>query len=264
MKKLLILILVGICGIGYSIYYKVPYFARPAALGEAMVSVQDNSYNMFYNPASINTNTISFSLNEWFIDTRAGTCAGSYKVKNYFTIGAGLSYFSYGQMQTFNENGVAGEYFTGGLWQYRIGIAKELYKHFTFGIGSKILHQSIETNTETKIMPDIGLIFANKYINIGASLHDILVSDVKAATDFGVSSEPIKGLLVLAAINYQEKVNMRAGIEYNFKPVFFRIGYCDKNLSAGIGYAQKGFVFDYAFVNHKDLGLTHQFSITIK
>jgi hypothetical protein len=251
MKKLIILVLVGICGIGYSIYYKVPYFARPAALGEAMVSVQDNAYNMFYNPASINTNTISFSLNEWFIDTRAGTCAGSYIVKNYFTIGAGLSYFSYGQMQELNENGVAGEYFSGGLWQYRIGVAKELYKHFTLGIGTKILHQSIETSTETKIMPDIGLIFANKYINVGASLHDILVSDVKASTDFGISSEPIKGLLVLAAINYQEKVNIRAGIEYNYKPVFFRVGYADKNLSAGIGYEKKGYVFD-------------QFSITIK
>ncbi len=264
MKKLIILGLIGICGIGYSIYYKVPYFARPAALGEAMVSVQDNAYNMFYNPASINTNSISFGLNEWFIDSRAGTCAGSHKVKDYFTVGGALSYFTYGQMQYFNEDGEPGNYFSAGFWQYRLSIAKELYKYFTLGIGSKLLHQSIDTVTETKLMPDFGLIFKSKYVNVGASVHDLSVSDYKITTDIGVSAKPINSLLILAAVNYEEKATIRAGIEYNYKPVFFRVGYADKNLSAGIGYAQKGFVFDYAFVNHKDLGLTHQFSITIK
>jgi hypothetical protein len=264
MKKLIILGLIGICGTGYSIYYKIPYFARPAALGEAMVSMQDNAYNMFYNPASIYNNSISFSLTEWFIDTRAGSCAGTYKVKDYFTVGSALSYFTYGQMQYFNENGEAGDYFSAGLWQYRLSVAKEFYKYFTLGIGSKVLHQSMDTITETKLMSDLGLIFTSKYINIGASVHDLLVSDYKMTTDIGVSAKPINNLLILAAVNYEEKVSMRAGIEYNFKPVFFRVGYADKNLSAGIGYEQKEFVFDYAFVNHKDLGLTHQFTITIK
>jgi len=264
MKKLIILGLIGICGIGYSIYYKVPYFARPAALGEAMVSVQDNADNLFYNPACINKNTISFSLTDWFIDTRAGSCAGSYNVKNYFTIGGALSYFTYGQMQYFNENGEAGDYFSAGFWQYRLSVAKEIHKYFTLGIGSKVLHQAIDTITETKIMPDLGLIFTSKYVNVGASVHDLLVSNSKMITDIGISAKPVKDLLILAAINYEEKVSVRAGIEYNYKPVFFRVGYADNNLSAGIGYEQKGFVFDYAFVNHKDLGLTHQFSITIK
>jgi len=264
MKKLIILGLVGICSIGYSIYYKVPYFARPAALGEAVVSVQGNSDNMFYNPASLNKNTICFSLTDWFIDTRAGSCAGSYMVKNYFTVGGALSYFTYGQMQYFNEDGEPGNYFSAGFWQYRLSIAKEVYKYFTLGIGSKLLHQSIDTVTETKFMPDFGLIFTSKYVNVGASAHDLLVSDSKMTMDIGVAAKPINNLLILAAVNYEDKAAIRAGIEYNFKLVFFRVGYADKNLSAGIGYEQKGFVFDYAFVNHKDLGLTHQFSITIK
>ena len=280
MKKLILVTIIA-CSIittAHAIYYKIPYFARSASLGEATVSLLGDASNIFYNPASLNSKNISFSLTEWFLDTRAGSCFGSYRYENHFTVGAGVNYFTYGQLRYFDAEGNPGDYFSASLWQYRLSIAKQLYQHFSIGIGAKLLDQNIATVRVTQTTIDYGMIFYSRFVNIGASLHDPTMCNSGTYYDIGVSVKPISvliklsdwtiiplnDLLLLVAINYQDNLNWRAGIEYNYKPVSFRIGYNDKRLSYGIGYHQRGFSFDYALVNYSDLGLTQQFSITIR
>lgn len=262
MKRIILVSIITCLAISslQAIYYRIPYFARPAALGEATVSVLGDATGIFTNPASINNKIVSFSLTEWLLDTRAGSCVGSYNVMDYFMIGGGVTYFSYGPMRYFDDEGNPGDYFSADIWQYRISLAKQLYNRISLGIGTKILQQNIETVKETKFLADFGAIYYSKLFDVGASVHD--PTDV--SFDVGISAKPVKDLLLLVAMNYQDKAVMRAGIEYNFKPVSFRIGFNNKRLAGGIGYQQQGFSFDYALTDYGQVGLTHQFSITLK
>lgn len=243
----------------FAIYYNIPYFARDASLGEATASSFGDITAIFYNPAVINSKSASFSLTEWFIDTRAGSLVGSYPVRDYLTIGGGLAYFSYGQMRYYDEYGNPLEYFSAGLWQYQLSIAKQFYNRVSLGVGLKGLHQKIADTNETKFIGDIGVIYYTNLFNIGVSVHD----QTNISLDAGVSIKT-KDFIWLAAINYKDEIMLKAGVEFNYKPMAFRIGYNDNDLSAGIGYNQKGYSFDYAITDHGLLGLTHHFSITIK
>lgn len=262
-KLLLILFTCFIISSSYAIYYKIPYSARQAGLGEATVSLLADANNIFYNPASLNSKSICFNLTEWFLDTRAGSCFGSYQYENYFTVGAGITYFTYGQLRYFDENGNPGDYFSAGLWQYRLGIAKQFYRHVSVGVGTKVLDQRITHTRETKLTIDYGLIYYSKLFNFGLSLHDPTLCNSGTYFDIGASVKPINNLLLLMAVEYQDGFNWRPGIEYNYQPVSFRIGY-NKRFSLGIGYNEKRFSFDCALVNYNDIGLTQQFSITLK
>ncbi len=246
---------------GYGIYYRIPCFARPAALGEAFVGISENATSIFYNPAGPSSKTVSFSLTEWFLDTRAGSVAGSYNYKNYFTFGAGFSYFSYGQLRYFNEEGNPGDYFSAGLWQGKISLSKQFFNLVSIGIAPKIISQKIDTISTTKTGFDIGVLSSIKLLNVGVSIRDLGIDELY---DFGISMKPLRDLLLTTDINYQDEIKFGAGAEYYFKPVYFRIGYNDKKLSCGIGYTQKGFLFDYALSDYGQIGLMHQFSITIK
>lgn len=246
--------------LSYAIYYNIPYFAKSASLGEATVSRLGEISGIYRNSAVINSNQISFNLTEWLVDTRAGSVIGSYNIKDYFILGGGITYFSYEQMRAYDDFGNPLDYFSAGLWQYQISAAKQLYNQVSLGIGLKGLHQTIAETTETKFIGNFGAIYYAKLFNVGVCLHD--PTDI--SIDAGVSIRPIQDLLLLTAINYQNGIIFKAGIEYTYKPIILRIGYNDNHISAGIGYMQKGFQFDYAIVDHDLLGLTHHFGITIK
>jgi hypothetical protein len=244
----------------YAIYYKIPYCAKSTGLGEAVVSSLGEITGLYKNPAVINANTVSFNLTEWLVDTRAGSCIGSYQLKDYFIVGGGITYFSYGQMRSYDEYGNPLDYFSADLWQYQISAAKQFYNRVSLGIGLKGLYQSIAETTDTKFIGNFGAIYYAKLFNIGFSIHD--PTDI--SIDAGISIRPIQDLLLLTAINYQDEIIFNAGIEYTYKPIVLRIGYNDNHISAGIGYMQKRFQFDYAIADYGLLGLTHHFGITIK
>jgi len=245
----------------YGIYYRIPYFARPASLGEAYVGIPDDASTIFYNPAGLNTKTASFSLTEWFFDTRAGSVAGSYNYKDQFTVGAGFAYFSYGQLQYFDEEGNPGEYFSAGFWQGKISVSTQINKIISFGFAPKIISQKIDYISENKAGFDVGVFKTINIFNIGLCVRDIGIDELY---DFGISAKPIKNLLLTGDLNYQDDIKFGVGAEYELQPIYLRIGYNDNGFSGGIGYTQKGFYLDYAISDYGQLGLTHQFSIRIK
>lgn len=246
----------------YAIYYRIPLFARTTALGEALVSVPGDASSIYYNPAGINSRTISFSLTEWFLDTRAVSCAGSYKYKNYFNIGAGISYFSYGQMDYIDEQGNTTGKFSASFTQARLGLSKQ-YKMFSIGLATKLFDERIETNSKTKVGIDGGMLVSTKIFNIGIGIQDLIIRD-QILVDCGVSVRPVLDLLIASDFNFQEKMAVKIGLEYYYQPLFLRVGYGNSKVSIGLGYKRNNFTIDYAVNSHNKLGLTHLFSITIQ
>lgn len=258
-SKVLILLII-ICACSYAINHNLSYFAKTSSLGNATVSALGEISALSNNPAIANSNKISFSLTEWLLDTRAGSVLGSYVIKDLFVISGGLSYFSYGQMQAFDEIGNPLDYFSAGLWQYQFNITKQFLKSLSVGVGVQGFNQFIADTTETKYLLNFGTIYYSDLYNVGMSIHNF--SDF--SFDSGVLIKAIKNLQTYLAVNYQEQINIRAGLEYQFYPWALRIGYHNKHLAFGIGYEQKQFIFDYALNDFGQIGLTHQFSITIK
>ncbi|MEO0075465.1 MAG: hypothetical protein ABIK31_05075 [candidate division WOR-3 bacterium] len=264
MKKILtskvLILLITSCALSYAINHNLSYFAKTSSLGNATVSALGEISALSNNPAVANSNKISFGLTEWLLDTRAGSLLGSYLIKNLFVFSGGISYFSYGQMQAFDEMGHPLDYFSAGLWQYQFNITKQFWKSLSVGIGIQGFQQFIADTNETKYLLNFGTIYYSDLYNIGMSVHNF--SDF--SFNSGVLIKAIKNLQIYLAINYQEEINIRAGLEYQFYPWALRIGYDNKHLAFGIGYEQKQFIFDYALNDYGQIGLTHQFSITIK
>ncbi|MCX7785594.1 MAG: hypothetical protein N2201_05130 [candidate division WOR-3 bacterium] len=246
----------------FAIYYQIPFFARPTALGEAMVSISGDASSIFYNPAGMSSKTISFSLSEWFLDTRAVSCAGGYKYKEYFNLGAGVSYFSYGPMDYIDEQGNITGKFSAYLTQARIGLSKQ-YKLFSFGVATKLLNERIETITKTKFCTDVGVLVNAKLFNTGVGIQNFAVCE-QTLVNWGISFRPIKELLVASDINFEEKTKVKIGIEYYYQPLFLRMGFANSRTSLGLGYIRNNLILDYAVSSHNTLGLTHQFSLTIR
>ncbi|MCX8014757.1 MAG: hypothetical protein N2748_01940 [candidate division WOR-3 bacterium] len=262
MKKIIILLIItGKLLLAFD--DKIPYFARPGGLGEAFSAVKDDAAGIFYNPAGLNIKTVNFSLTEWYFDTRAGAFAGSYNYKDLLTVGAGLVYYSYGQLQYFNDEGIAGDYFSGGYWQTKFRLSKQINKLFSIGSAFKLNYQKIDTVGKTENNFDFGILSSFQVVNVGFYVQDIKDERIWAG---GIAIRPVKDLLLTSDLTYQEQVNFMAGIEYYLNPLYIRFGYNHekKRISSGIGYKQKSYIFDYTISNHRNLGITHQFSISIK
>jgi len=84
----------------------------------------------------------------------------------------------------------------------------------------------------------------------------------------GLSLHPVGAGSVYAAI-YAEQLfspEFRFGVEYSPLPeVMLRVGVCQdpSSYTAGFGFSHSGFVVEYAYLAHRDLGGSHAFSLTI-
>ncbi|MEO0083187.1 MAG: hypothetical protein ABIK33_02200 [candidate division WOR-3 bacterium] len=263
MKKTIIFGLIFIGNLLLAFDNKMPYFARASGLGEALAALKDDAVGIFYNPAGLNITTVSFSLTDWYFDTRAGAFAGSYNYKDWLTAGAGLVYFSYGQLRYFNEDGIAGNYFSAGFWQAKFSLSKQIHKFISIGTAYKFNYQKIDTVGKSKSNFDVGILSACNIVNLGFYMRDIKNNPGYIG---GVTIKAINNLLITADLSYQNELSYMAGIEYFLNPIYLRFGYnSDKNrIATGIGFRQKNYIFDYTISNHQNLGITHQFTISIK
>jgi hypothetical protein len=263
MRRAILRVVVYLWCITYASAFQLPYFARQASLGDATVSDIGKLSGMFNNPAVVNSQEISFALTEWFYETRAGSVLASYNIKNWFFFAAGFNYLSYGQISSYDENGnFLGEFSPYSL-SFKACITKQFYDKLSVGLGIQKVRELIYYKSSSECHFNLGLIYSRKFLNFGASL----LGPKESTINTGISIKVFKDLLILSALSYDHAKELKAklGVEYYWQKVAFRIGYNDGRFSIGIGYLpESGWVIDYALTNHKELGITNGFSVSIK
>jgi hypothetical protein len=240
---------------------------RTVALGGAYVGMADDSWAIFYNPAGLSQliapeASVFYSPQPFEIpELRSLAFVASYPT-GFGTLGASLRSFgfelyketslgiSYAQTvsglivgMNVNYHAVSiARYGNGGTLGVDVGVLVPISQTIRWGIVARNIKA-----------PRIG--------KDGEKLPQIFAT--------GISYKPISSLSL--ALDYEKEVGFTAtprfGCEYwMIDAVAFRAGVVDEpaSLALGLGIRYSFFQVDYGFTTHRELGLTHQASVTLR
>jgi hypothetical protein len=255
--------------------------ARHAAMGEATGATAHDLLALYSNPAGIARATY-FSVGaahvSWIADYRSEFVGIVYHPSN-FAIGSQIYYGTVGDIE--RRSGPSDQpegYFDLNDIVAGLSIAYQAGDLLTLGITPKLVYQKLDIYSSTgiafdfgmqyQVMPDLllGASFANlgtklKFKNEEYDLPRIFRGGVSyLIRDFQISGEVFYPT--------DDEAHLHIGGQYNINDMFylrsgFQSGYDDKSVSFGLGFAERGFNINYAYVPFKsDLGDTHRIAIT--
>lgn len=261
--------------------------ARALGMGGAFTSIADNPSAVYWNPAGLRrmaNSQVEFSHQSWYQDINIENLQIAFPGKRV-SFGAGLTYLSFGQIQSYDVNGDPGE----ELSMYNMAVslcgAVDITDDLSVGATAKYIEQSFDIVKGRAFAGDIG--FMADYggvslglaaINIGTKVKYIAMKeDLPAALRVGFSFRqfdqkalisldgyaPFKGSLSLRQgfeFTLIDQLYARSGLIYNTGTDTGALSY---NLGCGIGYGAGR--FDYTFIPADDYGAdaVHNFSVSV-
>ena len=251
----------------YCAFERINGGSRAEALGGAFTACADDYNSVFYNPAGLSRlqdKEISFFYLIPYGLKELGTkcCAFAVPFKNS---GLGMVLQQMGT-ELYRES------------QFIFSAAAEFYKGFSIGINSKILNLSIQGYGEKSILGlDAGVLYVFKNgFKLGAFFNNInnpgfgkTNGKINRFSSVGISKKIASGLTLNLDLNKYNNypVIMRFGGEIHLNEQFYlRMGVSDNptKFSGGFGIDIRKISVNYCASNHIILGMTNQFSITLK
>jgi hypothetical protein len=171
-------------------FLKVMPGARSTGMGDAFVSVVNNSDAVFWNPgALVDVKNIDASVYyvDWFLDVSHLALSGAYTIDNFGTLALQFQMNNVGDIPVtrvsdlyrdpetgiFNP-GLTGETMSPGFFVGGISYSKSLTDKFSFGLTFKIAYEDLYAESASTWMFDGGLIYKTGYrsIDVGISLRN--------------------------------------------------------------------------------------------
>ena len=159
----------------------------------------------------------------------------------------------------------------------KFGLAYPLSDRLNAGVAFGFINERIDFFSASAANFDLGLLYQHsKQLSFGVSVANV-------GQDLQLSSESVNlPVTVRAGASYRQSDLLVAadgvildsdfhahlgaeygGIDHLFVRAGFQSGYDSKSITAGLGFLQKDFRIDYAFVPYtNDLGQSHQFAIS--
>lgn len=253
---------------GYSIGDNNQVGAREVALGNASVAII-SPFSVFNNQAAL----ALFKNVSVAVDFRQPYLIEGFSSKALaFVIPTTLSNFAVGIQQKgipgYNESrfglsmarALGNRVYAGIQFNYfMIDFPEQGSRRGTFLIEFGMLYQTTHNLT-------IGLHIFNPSRASIESLN--FKSELPVSATAGIALKPSANLVFVSAVAfcYDNPLNIRMGIEYQFSDCFFlRGGLSGKPIrhSAGLGFKNRNFSVDFAIVHHETLGYTPSISLTL-
>jgi Type IX secretion system protein PorV len=147
-------------------FLKIGIGARPAALGEAIVSNTNDINSIFWNPAAI-TNMenleASFTYTEWIADLNIVSGAAGYNLDGVGAIAISYISLDYGQIPealvtsaSGNVDTRTGQNFSGSDVELGIGFARKFTDRLAIGVNIKYLQETLFNYSENLFAFDVG------------------------------------------------------------------------------------------------------------
>ena len=153
--------------------------ARAAALGGSFSAVYGDDVNaLFYNPASLNEEThgaLSLSYLNHLSDLNAGFIAYSRHVGGVGSLGAGLRFLSYGELEAADENGERTGTFTAADVALTVGGARAYGERLRYGASVHAVLSSIDVYRASALALDLGALYAipSRRLTLSLSVHHL-------------------------------------------------------------------------------------------
>ncbi|MDD4005521.1 MAG: PorV/PorQ family protein [Elusimicrobiaceae bacterium] len=266
--------------------------ARPLALGGAFAAVADDASAMFYNPsgiAQLDKKQILFTHTEWLAGVRTEYLACALPLTEKWTVGLGANFGFADDVSQYDASGNKSGSFGANEGYGLVNLAYQPFKNMAFGGSGKFIRQSVSDKNAAAYAFDLGAIFYNRLVRLGAAVQNAAGTKMKLATEEfplpvtlrgGVTITPWNSLLATAEYvkPNDEDMSMRVGAEYVFGfedgsaveiPVRcgWRSGQSDgagQGFALGLGIKTKDMSFDYAFMPCGDLGNAHKMTLAFK
>lgn len=202
MKKIACWLLLIQCVCGFSVhsaekvgttsmqFLKIAPDSRAAAMGEAFVSVADNSFAVFSNPAGLVKTPgldMSASYIDYFIDTKLSAVALSFSFQRFGTIAIHGVINDYGTFEetkvenlgfnedyTFYNPGLTGKTFTSNAIALGLSYAKMLTDKFSFGLTARFVSEDLYVKKVSTVVFDGGFTYQTglRSIEIGGAIRN--------------------------------------------------------------------------------------------
>jgi len=285
-------------------FMKISPSTRAVAVGEAYSAMGDDVGSIQYNPAglaSILTNELNFTYLMLYQDLNFEHIAFAYPLgqaapKIGGTLAASVNLLQFGSMDRVNDDAEVMGTFTSGNSLFTFSYARAFGDFVHVGFNLKYIRQQIDTVRGTAFNGDLGVVVLPPFEglrvgvvarNLGGPVQDFdqpLVLNTSASyrmyelfsyhDDMCIAVEcdiPIQPI--------EDRLGMRAGLEYDFKWVGFRTtlrgGYkfldtdvdgVGLTVGGGFGIDIGGTILflDYAFAPAGDFGSSHRMSLTAK
>jgi Uncharacterised protein family (UPF0164) len=255
--------------------------ARHAGMGDGIGASGTDLFTLYSNPAGILNIpyfTVGAAHNEWIADYRSEYLGLAYHPSNY-AIGFSVNYGTVDNIE--RRTGPSEEpigYFDLNDLVAGLTVARSISDNIKLGMTAKLVYEKIDTYSATGFAVDFGFqylvlpefTFGASFSNLGSKLkldeeeYD-LPKIIRAGVSYRIQNFLISGNMVYPT---DDDPHFHLGGEYNLSQMFylrsgFQSGYDEKAISFGLGFEEKGFNIDYAYVPFKsDLGDTHRVSFT--
>jgi hypothetical protein len=241
--------------------------ARPIGMGGAFVALADNAWAIIFNPAGLS-------------QLRGDEISVFYSPQPFGMTELSLASFAFVHPTSRGSFGLCVNRFGFDLYREVSGTFSYANSHndiFSFGINLTYNSLAIKNyGSASAIGVDVGLLatvtsrlrwgfFA---ANINAPSIGTAEEKLPQVYSSGLSYSPVDGLLLAidAVKDVRYPTLIRSGIEYKVLGVVSLrtgVGSNPTKFSSGLGIHYSVVHFDYAMTTHPDLGLSHQFSVTI-
>lgn len=148
--------------------------AKSAALGGNHVGLFDANSSLFYlNPAYLtpaSSKNISATFVNYLADSRIGFANGAYDIKNIGTLGIGIRYAGYGDMDELDENGANIGSFNASDLSLTTGLSTMLSEKLSAGAAVDFIHSSYQNYNSSAITASGGIYYLDAESNFSAGL----------------------------------------------------------------------------------------------
>ncbi len=153
--------------------------ARAASLGGAFSAVYGDDVNaLFFNPALLNEDAhraLSISYLNHLAGINAGFVAHSRHVEGVGTLGAGLRYVRWGNMDGYDEGGQPTGDFDAGDAALTVSLARSEQERLRYGANVHAMHSSIGSYGASALAADVGVAYhlPERRLTLSASANNL-------------------------------------------------------------------------------------------
>jgi len=143
-------------------FLEIGYGSAGVAMGEAYVTMASDVSAMYWNPAGLafmKQSEAQFTIQPWVVDINSSFVGTALVVPGVGTLGAGLIYMDYGDMDVttvdFQEG--TGEVFSSSSYAFNLSFARKLTNWFAFGASGKFVGFDIWHMSASALAVDLGV-----------------------------------------------------------------------------------------------------------
>ncbi|MEW6607400.1 MAG: PorV/PorQ family protein [bacterium] len=274
---------------------KFPMSAKIVGMGETSVGIPDGINSIFSNPAGLSVINYKEFIASYssFVDTNYGWLGYAQRINSGSVFSLSLITLQAGNMEINYLNNESKKVKAESDYVIILSNGFMVNKRLSLGINLKAIQSELAEEVKTKAHAlDLGtLLLVSENMNLGAGIQnlgskvkykekeDTLPFNIRVGGGYRFSlpyeNEVTLGIDLIKPKNESKKVNVGleyAGIERElidnnlrlYLRVGYEIGYDTKGITLGIGFVERRFQLDYAYLPRNDLGNSHYISFKIK